>query len=85
MIQKASACHFSFLVPDGIQAKGGKEKAKIIIGDNSSTDDGEVTPNVIVEKMMRVVETTTNITTIEKEKTDEEMDRVHVSYSIFCI
>ena len=33
---------------------------------------------------MRVVEATTNITTIEKEKTDEEIDRVHVSYSIFC-
>jgi len=36
------------LVPDGIQVKGGKEKTKIIIGDNSSTDDGEVTPDVIV-------------------------------------
>jgi len=33
---------------------------------------------------MRVVETTTNITTIEKEETDEEIDRVHISYSIFC-
>jgi len=36
------------LVPDGIQAKGGKEKAKIIIGDNSSNDYDEVTPDVIV-------------------------------------
>ena len=34
---------------------------------------------------MEVVEKTTNITTIEKEETDEEMDCVYVSYSIFCI
>jgi hypothetical protein len=36
------------LVPDGIKAKGGKEKAKIIIDDSSRADDGEVTPDVIV-------------------------------------
>ena len=35
-------------------------------------------------EIMRVVETATNTLTIEKEKTDEEMDRDHVSYSIFC-